>query len=190
MTKNKPLELDGVILLPVYDEAKGGAFVLIGHGDSWRLVGDATSRHNALQPTLYRRSDGVLVLLSRTTRGRVWQSLSFDDGYSWTASQAISIPNPNSGIDAERVGDETILLACNDLQTGRERLSLYISSDEGKSWEKLMSTESQLEGEYSYPWLLQDDAQKVHLLYTVNRVDFCHITFDLGDIAGAELRDW
>jgi predicted neuraminidase len=188
MTKNKPaLSRDGTLLLPVYDEALGGALVLKesrgdnasgerrrAGSDGWRLLGDTTCRHNALQPALVRRDDGSLLLLSRTKRGAVWQSVSYNEGESWTASVPTEVANPNSGIDVLSLGDDTLILACNDQASGRSRMSLYRSEDGGQSWRHWNTLEDAKEGEYSYPWLLQDEAGTVHLLYTEHRVNFAH----------------
>ena len=182
MTKTKPILFqDGRLLLPVYDERIWCSMVLISEPpyEDWRLYGDLMAKGTAIQPAVVKRGDGVLVMYSRTNKGRIWETLSYDGGYSWIASYPTPLPNPNSGIDMIRLSDGRFALVMNDLEVGRGRLVFAISQDEGKTWRREVVLEDG-EGEFSYPSILQVKDGEVHILYTWQRIKISHITLSNG----------
>ena len=177
MTKTKPLIFpDKRILLPVYDERIWCSMVLISDPPykEWRLYGDLMAKGIAIQPAVVERDDGVLLMYSRTNKGKIWQSLSYDKGYSWIASYPTSLPNPNSGIDMIKLYDGRLALVMNDLEVGRYRLVLAFSHDNGRTW-KTSEILEEGEGEFSYPSLIQTKDKRVHILYTWERVKIAHV---------------
>jgi predicted neuraminidase len=141
-------------------------------GTSWRLFGDTTARGVALQPALALAPDGKILMLSRGRKGRALASWSADDGRSWTASRALDLPNPNSGLDIVNLPDGSILAAYNHSSTDRLRLDLAVSRDGGARWSDPMPVAVATNGELSYPCLLPDNGGRVHLTYTVDRINF------------------
>jgi predicted neuraminidase len=177
MTRNRPLVTPtGAILLPIYDEKCWAPLVLRSQdgGASWRLFGDTTARGVALQPALALAPDGKILMLSRGRKGRALASWSADDGRSWTASRALDLPNPNSGLDIVNFPDGSILAAYNHSSTDRLRLDLAVSRDGGAHWSEPMPVAVATNGELSYPCLLPGSGERLHLAYTVDRVNFHH----------------
>ncbi len=177
MSRNRPLVTSGgAILLPVYDEKTWAPLVLRSQdgGASWRLFGDTTARGVALQPALALAPDGKILMLSRGRRGRALASWSADDGRSWTASRALDLPNPNSGLDTVSLPDGSILTAYNHSSTDRLRLDLAVSRDGGAHWSEPAPVAAVTNGELSYPCLLPASGGRVHLAYTVDRFNFHH----------------
>lgn len=172
MTKNKPLYLDsGRWLLPVYDEVRWCSMVLLSEdeGRSWKLVGDTTARGITIQPALASLRDGRILMLSRSNRGRIYRSFSFDGGTSWTSSEPTDLPNPNSGIDLLTLPGGRLLLAYNDSDRDRRRLSVALSEDGGKTW-PFQRTVREEEGELSYPSMACGEEETVYLVYTYHRI--------------------
>lgn len=176
MTKTRPLEVARRLLLPVYDERHWCSLVLITEPpfEHWALYGDTTARGKTIQPAIVPLSDGTLLMFSRSTRGAIYASRSFNDGFSWTASQPLELSNPNSGIDLLRLRSGLLVLVYNPTSVGRERLALSWSRDEGDTWSEPFLLEDSV-GEFSYPYAIQADDGTVHLLYTAQRTAVVHV---------------
>lgn len=176
MTKTRPVRHLGRLLLPVYDERNWCSHVLIQvpGRDDWQLYGDTTSRGKTIQPAIVPIAQDRLLMLSRSPRGTIHKSLSFNGGFAWTASQPTELPNPNSGIELLRLQDDRLLLVYNPEPVGREKLALACSDDDGHSWSAPKLIEDSL-GEFSYPYAIQAKDGHVHLLYTEQRTHIVHI---------------
>ena len=181
MSRNRPLLTPGgAILLPVYDEKTWAPLVLRNQdgSTSWRLFGDTTARGVALQPALALAPEGKILMLSRGRKGRALASWSADDGRSWTASRALDLPNPNSGLDTVTLPDGSILAAYNHSSSDRLHLDLAVSRDGGSHWSAPMPVAAATNGELSYPCLLPGTGERVHLAYTADRVNFHYHTIE------------
>lgn len=188
MTKTRPLRHEGNLLLPVYDERHWCSHVLVqtvGGGGEWRLYGDTTSRGKTIQPAVVPLSDGRLLMLSRSPRGHVYESHSFNGGFSWTASQPTCLPNPNSGIELLRLQSGELLLVYNPQTVGREQLALAVTRDEARTWSEPILVEDS-PGEFSYPFAIQAEDGTVHLLYTAQRTGIVHLEIDPAELARLE----
>lgn len=185
MTKTAPLVVGNRILLPVYDERKWCPMVLVSDdgGKTWQLVGDTTARGVAIQPKIVPLSDGRLLMYTRTTKGKVYESYSYNEGLTWIASQPTEIPNPNSGIELVRLATGSLVLICNDTPKGRGRLSVLLSPDEGKTWPYRQVIEDS-EGEFSYPFAVVDENDTIHLAYTIQRQRIGYMQFDEAWVRG------
>lgn len=188
MGKTRPLELpSGRILVPLYDEAGFFPVVLaVEEPEQWaagRCTAETMARGIAIQPALAALPDGSVLMLCRTSRGRIWKSLSYNGGYSWSLCAPTRLPNPNSAVDLVSCGGETLVLAFNDSPADRGSLSVALSRDAGRSWTALAEIDAG-PGEYSYPSLYapppQGAGEEIHLSYTDNRYRIKHVQFDLG----------
>jgi len=173
MTRNKPIILsNGDIILPMYDERDWTSFFLISEdkGKSWFPTHKLVAPVGIIQPAVVELSAGALLAFMRCgSEGKnIWMSRSEDWGRNWTPPEPISLPNPNSGIDAISLKDGGVLLAFNNSPNRRTPLTLAYSKY-GESWEILMDVESE-EGEFSYPCLLQTKDGYIHLTYTYRRI--------------------
>lgn len=180
MLRTKPLHLEnGLVLLPVYDEINWSPLILrsIDEGQTWELYGDTTARGKCIQPTLVELSDKSVLMLTRSNRGKIYMSRSFNKGESWTASQPTGLNNPNSGIDVVSDNSGRLILSHNPQEKGRTILALSSSTDWGQTWEQPRII-IQGPGEYSYPTIMRGSTGRYHLVFTRNREAIHHIEFD------------
>lgn len=147
----------------------------INEGKIWDLI----------QPTILNHPDGVLQALCRSRQGSIVESWSKDDGKTWNAPGATSLPNPNSGIDAVTLKDGRHLLIYNHSRKGRSPLNVAVSRD-GRTWEAGPTLESE-PGEYSYPGVVQAANDLVHVIYTWKRTKIKHVVLDPGALVLCDL---
>ncbi|WP_229203197.1 sialidase family protein [Dyadobacter jejuensis] len=126
----------------------------------------------AIQPTLWESAPGKVHMLVRTTGGKIGRSDSDDNGKTWSEIVATSLPNPNSGIDLDRLEDGSLVLAYNpdDSDWGsRSPLSLAMSEDNGTTWPVRFDLDKgDKEDEFSYPAVIAW-GDSVAVTYTWNR---------------------
>lgn len=136
-----------------------------------------------IQPTLWEYAPGRVKMLMRATRrvGRVCASRSEDGGRSWSPAEPVAIPNPNSGLDAVRLRDGRIALACNPVPEGRSPLAVLVSEDNGCSWPRRVTLEAG-PGEHSYPAIIQAEDGRVHVVATHRRERIAHYVLDPGEL--------
>ena len=184
---------DGTIELPVYHEFIG-KFAESLHLD--RDIKVLEKRRiswgqDALQPAVVAVAETEALALLRHAvdeNGRVLLSLSNDTGLSWSSPTALSLPNPNAAVAALNLGDGQILMALNDTEDGRHKLSLARSSP-GNDWRiiRVLEEESAIadpDFEFSYPSMIRDEAGLIHLVYTWNQKRIKHVVFNEGWLTG------
>jgi predicted neuraminidase len=137
-------------------------------------------QHGVIQPTVWEHAPGQLSMLMRATQGVgfVCAARSADYGRTWSAVSLTDIPCPNSGLDAVRLVDGRIVLACNPTHQGRTPLSLLVSENNGATWPWRADLETE-PGEYSYPSIIQASDGRVHVVYTWCRMRIQHVALDL-----------
>jgi len=175
MTRAHPLELaSGRILVPLYSD--GYSFSLIAITDdgglTWRasepLVG-----YGAIQPTLVRRRDGVLVAYMRDNGPppkRIHVSTSSDQGLRWSPVIDTDLPNPGSGLEVIALKDGAWAMVYNDTERGRHSLAVALSQDEGKTWKWKrhleIDTRPTAAGSFHYPSIVQAQDGRLHVSYS------------------------
>lgn len=177
--KNKPIRLsDKTVLAPASDESGKvwRAFVDISHDDgkTWERTDFIEAKFGLvdvpmIQPTLWQSKDGSVHMMTRTKVGKIYRSDSFDNGKTWSKAYPTSLANNNSGIDLDTDEDGRIFLVCNPygLPGVRTPLSLFVSTDDGKTFTRIKNFEIGL-GEYSYPAVVVK-GDTVHITYTYER---------------------
>jgi predicted neuraminidase len=180
LIRNQPIALkNGEILVPVCSEVIGyKSFVMISsdNGNKWKKYGHV--KPNTMQPTVVQLSDESLLMYMRTAGlNYIYQSRSTDNGRHWSKALPTMFKNPNAGIDLLRCKSGNLVLAFNDSTTGRTPLCLALSENEGKTWLSIKNVETN-HGEYSYPYMNQDNKGIIHLVYTYNRKKIKHVEFD------------
>ena len=180
---------DGTIGLPVYHEMVGKFGELLrldagGHAiRKTRLSWGRTS----LQPVIVPRSETEAVGFMRYAGDppkRVLMVRTADGGATWTPPVKTGLPNPDAAVGSVLLANGPLLLALNHAEENRESLSLASSTDFGKTWriahefEGESSSPQPLMREFSYPWIMQDGAGDVHLLYTWGRTRIKHVHFN------------
>lgn len=166
----KPTVLpSGRILLPLYTDTFSISIMAISDdgGASWYASKPIYGLGN-IQPSVLRRDDGTLIAYMRDNgpANRVQVSESKDDGITWSVSESNEILNPGSGLDSVRLRNGHWVLLLNDTLEGRNRLTLYLSDDEGQTWKWRRSVEDHTQGSYHYPCVIQGSDDHLHLVYS------------------------
>ncbi|ROM27641.1 hypothetical protein BK645_01445 [Pseudomonas protegens] len=134
---------DGSIGLPVYHEFMGKfAEYLYLSADGAVIDKFRISRgKHSLQPTIVPLDERRAVAMLRyagDTHHKVLASRTEDAGQTWSEPYPLQPSNPNSSLAAVGTDDQGLLVALNDLQDGRFKLSLY-GTDAGLSqWRPLV----------------------------------------------------
>ncbi|MEY9335575.1 putative neuraminidase [Pseudomonas protegens] len=134
---------DGAIGLPVYHEFMGKfAEYLYLSADGAVIDKFRISRgKHSLQPTIVPLDERRAVAMLRyagDTHHKVLASRTEDAGQTWSEPYPLQPSNPNSSLAAVGTDDQGMLVALNDLQDGRFKLSLY-GTDAGLSqWRPLV----------------------------------------------------
>jgi predicted neuraminidase len=178
---------DGSVGLPAYHEfvQKWGLWVrLDADGAVLQSVPMQRYEGNWLQPAVVATSptDAVAALRAGSRAPRVvGRSATSDAGRTWPLNPSdptIDIPNPDSSMAMIRLSDGSLLMACNPVERGRNRLQLFHSEDGGSKWKTSRLIEAGDAGdEFSYPALVQDREGRIHLSYTWKRQAICLCTF-------------
>jgi alpha-L-fucosidase len=189
--KNKPIQLsNGNILCPSSVEKNDGDWsvhleITNENLSSWKKIFiQKDTSIGVIQPTILVHSNGELQMLCRSRQDFIYQSLSTDQGLSWSELTKSSLPNPNSGIDAVTVNDSSYILVYNPLfhgskwYEGRNILNAAISKD-GINWTDIYQLENEKDGEFSYPSIIQSSDMNIHITYTVKRKTIKHVVLQI-----------
>ena len=185
--KNKPVLLDnGYLICPSSTENEGWRIHMEftpDNGLTWERTEALNERRTGvIQPTILMHPGGKIQLLCRSNALKILTSWSEDNGRAWSELTPVSLPNPNSGIDAVTLNDGRHLLVYNHLKSGRNVLNMAVS-DDGAEWKAALLLESGLKGtEFSYPAVMQTDDGMVHITYTWNRSQMKHVVIDPQEI--------
>ena len=188
--KNKPVLLkNGELICPSSSEKNGWTVhmeITPDFGKTWEKTEplNHTKKQEAIQPTVLIHPGGKLQQLCRSKNQFILTSWSTDNGRNWSEMKPTSLPNPNSGIDAVSLKNGQFLLVYNHIKPtekwgSRNLLNLAIS-DDGIHWEAALMLENDpnIDGEYSYPAIIQTSDGLVHIVYTWNRKLIRHVVVD------------
>ena len=190
LVKGAPLQFsDGTIALPVYHELLGKFGELLRLDAEGHAIGKTRLSwgQSSLQPVIVPRSEKEAVGFMRYSGDRPNRILivrTEDGGAHWSPPVKTALPNPNAAIGSVLLADGPLLLAFNNAEENREDLSLALSKDFGNTWRVVHRFEGDSRStqapvpEYSYPWIMQDRAGDVHVLYTWGRSRIKHVRFN------------
>ena len=132
-------------------------------GRNWRkskteLHPPKQSRSGLQEPGVVELKDGRLMMLCRTDLGSQFRSYSTDGGDTWTQAEPSEVKSPLSPASIKRLPKtDDLMLVWNDhsqidasLRGKRTPLSVAISRDDGKTWEKSKTLEDNPDGWYCY----------------------------------------
>lgn len=156
---------DGSLALPVYHEFVSKFGELLRIGAAGEVVGKqrlAPGGSGTLQPVLLVRDAHEARALMRhagESPRRVVEVDSWDGGQHWSEPGPSPLPNPDAALSAIILPDGRLLAALNNIEQGRDALSLMISADGGANWKLVYQLEDQREGkrdEASYLGTIKD----------------------------------
>ena len=134
-------------------------------------------KFNQIQPALFETKSGSVVALMRSRDPRVvCRSESKDGGVTFSPAEETKLPNPSTGLDCVRIGDEVFLI-CNPVTLGRTPISIAKSTDDGRTWKPAVDLETE-SGEYSYPAMILSAAGKLEITYTWKRTHIKYLSLD------------
>ena len=82
----------------------------------------------------YQRKDGSVVMLARTEKGCIAESVSTDNGLTFSDARETDILNPNTRFYVSKLPSGRVLLINNDHSSKREVMTAYLSEDDGITW--------------------------------------------------------
>jgi predicted neuraminidase len=172
-TRNKPLFSGNKMLLPLYSDGFDFSLVAItGDGGKTWEFSEPLLGAGAVQPTLVQRKDGVIEAWMRDNGPapqRLMVSLSSDTGKTWSIARDSKVPNPGSAADMAVLKSGNWVFVGNDTDDGRNRLSVWLSYDEGKTWPHRMRLVDAPQGGQTrahYPAIIQDAYGMIHISFT------------------------
>lgn len=173
MPRQPPIMLtEKRMMLPLYSDTFSCSMFAFTEdaGQTWEFSRPLAQR--GIQPSVVERKNGDLVAYMRDSPV-VRCAESSDRGMTWTEVD-LDIPNSGSSVAVLGLPSGNWILAVNDIPRGRSQLSLYVSTDEGKTWQRKRYLEkidvSQLpeggKATGSYPTLIQTADGMIHITYT------------------------
>lgn len=192
--KNKPIEITkGIILCPSSIETindnqwQSHIEVFNESNRQWtKMPIKSSQNYQVIQPTLLQHGGDSIQALMRSKHNRIIESWSNDGGKTWQLADTLSVLNSNSGIDGLSVNSHLFLLVNNPQESGKDwfngRNTLELAySKNGKDWKHLLELEHEPVGEFSYPAIIKDSQNRIHIIYTYNRLNFKYIQLSLSN---------
>ncbi len=146
------------------------AFYSDDEGKTWQrsktqVAAPDTSKTGFQEPGVVELKDGKIMLWLRNDMGSQYRALSADKGESWSPAEPSELASPVSPASIKRIPKTGDLMAIwNDHRTidpalaaKRTPLSVAISKDEGKTWKKSKSIETDPNGVFCYTAILFPD---------------------------------
>jgi predicted neuraminidase len=139
---------DGTMGLPIYHEFIGKFGEILRISNTGEIIDKQrlSSGKSTLQPViLIQNSQQALVLMRRSGASpkRVIATETNDAGQHWSLPTKTMLANPDAAITGVVWTDGKILLALNNIEEGRDALSLVVSADGGNTWQTVYQLEDQ-----------------------------------------------
>lgn len=142
------------------DKAKLYSYYSDDNGQTWKSGEEVPTPADIItqEPGVVELKDGSVLMYIRASGGTQLFSYSTDKGVSWSAAEPSSMNSPLSPATIKRIPKTGDLLGVwnnNDgsdesIKGKRTPLSIGISKDEGKTWEKIKDIETDPDGWYCY----------------------------------------
>jgi len=196
-TKNKPLLLgESTLLCPssheLMPQGTGSWYcemnITNDRGKTWQkseaIAYPDPEKKNPLagiiQPTLFVDDKGVIHMLCRSRGvGTICHATSLDKGVHWSKVEKTTLENPNCAIDCVKLKNGKIMLICNPVKEHRNKLAMFLSDDDGKTWKEGRILENHEQQEYSFPAIIQTADGSIHITYSYERDKIKHVTLPL-----------
>jgi predicted neuraminidase len=108
----------------------------------------------------------------------VCRAESKDGGATFGPAEETKLPNPSTGLDCVKTKDGDLFLVYNPVAQGRTPISLARSTDDGKTWKKVLDLDAEEKAEFSYPAMIQSAAGTLEITYTWKRTHIKHVSLD------------
>lgn len=82
----------------------------------------------------YQRLDGSVRMFSRNRMREIAETISCDRGLSWSEARLTGIKSPDTRFFISRTPSGRVILINNDMKEQRERMSIWLSDDDGETW--------------------------------------------------------
>ena len=167
---NKKCIVAGKELLPknykgLYHQEYCGTLISDDGGENWRICGKIGSKGVGLvEPAIVQLSDGTIVMLIRNANDfRLYESRSYDLGETWSEAVPTDIPSAITKVSLAKDKNGVIYLLNNFTEDcSRNPLSLWISTDDMKTWSKKIDLVWSDGGEMlAYPDAFIDEERKM-----------------------------
>ena len=173
MTRTNIVTLpSGRVIIPLYSDGFNISLCALSDdgGETWRASGPIVGLGN-VQPAIARRTDGTLVAYHRDNGDRpkrISVAESKDDGETWSVARDIDIPNPGSSVAVRAFSNGDWVMIANDTERGRHRVTAFLSTNEGESWDHFRVLESADPGvrSYGYPSIVEGEDGRIHITYS------------------------
>lgn len=187
--KNKCLTTSGGLLLAPNsyetDTSRRAVIEYSTDGETWHNSGEIVGYDDdgkevkIIQPTLWESDDGSVHALMRSAENFMYRADSLDGGVTWSSAYRTSLGNNNSGFDLVETDDGLLWMVCNPsvMTYFRSPLVVYVSADDGNSWEPAIDLVKIVGPEFSYPSIIAD-GNRLYISYTNARVGICVVTLD------------
>ena len=130
------------------------------NGQTWQSSSPVPDTTDIItqEPGLIEMNDGRVMMYIRASGGFQLLSYSSDRGETWSHVETSNIPSPLSPATIEKIpatGDWLLVWNNNDgsnpeIKDKRTPLTMAISGDEGKTWEKIQNIHDDPDGWYCY----------------------------------------
>lgn len=163
---------------PWIAETKGadtGVLITADQGKSWRWQGGLALPKDLWsfsEATLAPRRDGSVWMVLRTTKG-LYESASADEGRTWSEQKPLpGFAGPVTRAHLRRLASGAFVLIYHDskkAKPARERLAIWLSDDEGRTWphELLLDERPRV----SYPDAIEAPDGRIFLTYDYGRYE-------------------
>ncbi|WP_114689824.1 sialidase family protein [Polynucleobacter necessarius] len=180
---------DGSLGVPAYHEWIGrfGEFLRV---DADKVIDKRrmSSGRSAIQPLVFVNDAQDASAYFRQMRSsglpkQIPVSQTQNTGQSWQSSADLPIANPNSALTGLILRNGVRILVLNNIEAGRYRLVLLMSSSRLGKWQTVEVLEDDealpevQRKEFSYPYLITVDGDDAHLVYTWDRKKIRHRYF-------------
>jgi len=143
-------------------------------GKTWGQVGIATSDLSSYhKPKIVEKKDGTLWMLAQLEEGAgggMEQSFSSNGGSTWTKYEYDLNPpliSPGARFEITRLKSGNLALVSYATTSARTDLTVYLSEDDGKTWNYSVLLDGRTE--VSYPDLSQDDKGNIYIIWDMGR---------------------
>jgi predicted neuraminidase len=170
-TRNKPFITEqGRMIVPLYSDLFSFSIMAFTDdwGENWKTSTPLVGSGN-IQPAIAKARSGELVAYMRDNGfppKRLHISRSNDQGETWSLVQDSEIPNPGTSCDIVNLPNGNWVLINNDTEEGRQRLTVSLSEDDGKSWPWSKPISDQVNTRSHYPAMIMDKNGLFHVAYS------------------------